>query len=72
MAEIQCNVTASALAQRQHAHDVARMIESFGLTDEQRAVLIMDLVRCFEKQELVSALWASLSEHMSDLLVSAE
>ena len=54
------------LEKRQFVHKLVAKIEQIGLSDQQRGLLLLDLARCFENQELASAVFTSLQEHLDE------
>lgn len=68
MAEQQSNVdnVSLLLARRSFAHDVARKIESIGINDEQRMIIMLDMARCFEDHTLALRIWELLRDEFGD------
>jgi hypothetical protein len=68
MDKIQSNISAILFEKREFVHKLAFQIEQIGLSDEQRGLLLIDLSRCFENQELAASIFLSLKEHLDETI----
>jgi hypothetical protein len=68
MDKIQSNISAILFEKREFVHKLASQIEQIGLSDEQRGLLLIDLSRCFENQELAASVFLSLKEHLDETI----
>lgn len=66
MQNLLSDITSATLLKREFVHKLARKIEEFGLTDDQRQILITDLCRSFENHELVIATSSVLRDVFGD------
>lgn len=68
MEEQQSSVAIAALQmqRRKFAHELAAKIESMGINDEQRRLIMLDMARCFEDHALALRTWELLVTEFGD------
>lgn len=68
MDEQQSNVAIAALQmqRRKFAHEIALKIESMGINDEQRRLIMLDMARCFEDHDVALRTWELLMAEFGD------